>query len=85
MIDVDEAIRRATDARAGIPRHPRRRIDAQRIRALRGRFGLTQEDLAHAIGVTTSTLNRWENGRQRPSALAWRAVVRLATARGSEP
>jgi len=84
MIDVDEAIR-AASARRGVPRHPRLRIDAGRIRVLRARLGLTQEELAHAVGLTVSTLNRWENGHAQPSPLAWRALAALATAHGIPP
>jgi DNA-binding transcriptional regulator YiaG len=32
------------------------------ISALRQRLSMTQEEFAHAIGVTVSTVNRWENG-----------------------
>ena len=57
--------------------------DAQRIiRAWRARLGLTQEALAHALSVTFSTVNRWENGHVRPSNLAWKALEELAAERG---
>jgi putative transcriptional regulator len=58
--------------------------DAGRIiREWRGRIGLTQERLAHALEVTFSTVSRWENGHVRPSKLAWKALERLAAERGS--
>ncbi len=58
--------------------------DAARIiRAWRHRTGLTQEDLAHALGVTFSTVSRWENGHVRPSSLAWKALVQIAAERGT--
>ncbi len=58
--------------------------DASRmIRAWRQRTGLTQEHLAHALGVTFSTVSRWENGHVRPSSLAWKALVQVAVERGS--
>lgn len=37
-----------------------------RIRTLRRRLGLTQEQLAQRIGVTYSTVNHWENGKRVP-------------------
>jgi transcriptional regulator with XRE-family HTH domain len=37
------------------------------IRELRQELGLTQEELAISLGVTFSTVNRWENGRANPS------------------
>jgi len=53
------------------------------IRAWRHRSGLTQEGLAHALGVTFSTVSRWENGHVRPSSLAWKALVQIAVERGT--
>jgi transcriptional regulator with XRE-family HTH domain len=44
------------------------------IRALRERNGLTQEKLAARLGVSFSTINRWEKGRRRPSPLALRKL-----------
>ena len=53
------------------------------IRAWRHRSGLTQEALAQALGVTFSTVSRWENGRVRPSSLAWKALLQIAAERGT--
>jgi transcriptional regulator with XRE-family HTH domain len=36
------------------------------VKGLRQRLGLTQEQFAHEVGVTFSTVNQWENGRRRP-------------------
>lgn len=53
----------------------RRRIDAQDLDGLRGlkwarlRKGLSQVDLAQAIGVNLSTLQNWEICRYWPSSL----------------
>jgi transcriptional regulator with XRE-family HTH domain len=47
------------------------------IRRLRGALGLTQEQFAAKIGVTFSTVNRWENGKGKPSPLAMRRVEEL--------
>ncbi len=55
----------------------------QSIRELRTRLGLTQEEFAHAIAVTVSTVNRWENGHATPSKLAWRAIQTLLKKRGA--
>jgi putative transcriptional regulator len=52
------------------------------IRTLRHRLGMTQETFAHAIEVTVSTVNRWENAHSAPSKLAWRAVRDLARNHG---
>lgn len=41
---------------------------------MRGRTGLTQEQFAAKVGVTFPTINRWENGRAKPSPLALRQI-----------
>jgi len=41
-----------------------------RIKQLRLKLGLTQEQFAAHVGVTFSTVNRWENGKSEPSPLA---------------
>ena len=48
------------------------------VSELRRRLNMTQEEFAHAIGVTVSTVNRWENGHIEPSRLARRAMEVLA-------
>jgi len=50
---------------------------ARIIRDLRAKLGLTQEQFAAKVGVTFSTVNRWENGRGRPSPLAMRRIEEL--------
>ncbi len=49
--------------------------NAARIKELRARLGLSQEKLAERLGVTFATVNRWENGANRPSRLS---IARLA-------
>ena len=51
---------------------------ADMIKGLRARFGLTQEQFAAKVGVTFSTVNRWENGRGEPSPLAMRRIEELS-------
>ena len=52
------------------------------IRTLRQQLGMTQEEFAHQIAVTVSTVNRWENSHAEPSKLAWKAIRDLARRRG---
>jgi putative transcriptional regulator len=52
------------------------------VRSLRQRLALTQEEFAHEIAVTVSTVNRWENGHAAPSKLAWKVIRDLARRRG---
>ncbi len=49
----------------------------QLVRALRERTGLTQEKFAAKLGVTFPTINRWENGRSKPSPLAMKQIEGL--------
>jgi putative transcriptional regulator len=49
------------------------------IQTLRHRLSMTQEEFAHSIGVTVSTVNRWENGHIEPSRLARKAMQNLAS------
>ncbi len=44
------------------------------LRQLRDLVGISQEDLAHQLGVSFGTVNRWENGKVRPSKLAQRQL-----------
>lgn len=56
------------NAQANIPRL---------VRELRKRTGLTQEKFAAKLGVTFPTINRWENGRAKPSPLAMQKIEEL--------
>jgi len=38
---------------------------------------LTQEQFASQLGVTCSTMNRWERGRSKPSPLAIQKIEQL--------
>ena len=40
------------------------------LREKRAALNLTQEQFAARVGVTVSTVNRWENGKGKPSPLA---------------
>jgi DNA-binding transcriptional regulator YiaG len=40
---------------------------------------LSQEELAHALGVSFATVNRWENAKTVPSKLAQRQFEQFCT------
>ena len=52
------------------------------IRNLRLKLDMTQEEFAHSLGITVSTVNRWENGHSEPSKLARASIVGLGDKRG---
>ena len=54
------------------------------VKKLRERTGLTQERFAAKLGVTFPTLNRWENGRARPSPLAMQKIEALLRSMGDD-
>ncbi len=47
------------------------------IRELRSVMELTQERFAVELGVTCSSINRWENGRSKPSPLAVQKIEEM--------
>jgi len=54
------------------------------IRELRLLSGLTQEQFAAALGVTYPTINRWENGRSKPSPLGMGKIEDVMRDMGSQ-
>ena len=46
-----------------------------RLRALRKKAGLTQEELAEAIGVHLNTISRWENNSDSPNMLKLKLIA----------
>lgn len=46
---------------------------AEKVKYVRTTLKLSQEDLAHELGVSFATINRWENGSYNPSRLAKKA------------
>ena len=54
------------------------------IKETRQKLGLTQEDFAHLIGVSFSTVNRWEQGHTKPSRLALDKINELVNGSNSK-
>lgn len=48
------------------------------LRAIRARLDLTQEQLADRLGVSVTTVNRWEGGTSAPQKAAREAIAALA-------
>ena len=54
------------------------------VKSLRERLGLSQEKLAARMGVTFSSVNRWENAHSKPSPLAVQKLEELVVELGSD-
>ncbi|MXY21898.1 MAG: N-6 DNA methylase [Dehalococcoidia bacterium] len=52
------------------------------LQAIRARLDLTQEQLAERLGVSFTTVNRWEGGVTRPQRAARTAIAALAAEAG---
>lgn len=48
-----------------------------KLKEVRRKLGLTQEALAQRLGVSFTSVNRWENGQTNPSPLARRQIEEL--------
>ncbi len=59
--------------------NPRRstRIEDPDVGSIRERYGLSQEKFASMLGISTRTLQNWEQGRRRPHGPA-RVLLRVA-------
>ena len=47
------------------------------VARLRSRLGLSQEKFAEKLGVSLSSIEKWESGRHKPRGLSVRALERL--------
>ena len=44
------------------------------LKIMRKKLFMTQEDLSVKLGVTTSTINRWEHGKVKPNMTAMKKL-----------
>lgn len=54
----------------------------QLVKDLRDKLLLSQEEMANKLGVSFSTVNRYENGRFEPTIKIKRKIKQLAIANG---
>lgn len=47
------------------------------VKGLRRRLELTQEQFAQEVGVTYSTVNRWENGKRVPQPFLVKRLLEM--------
>lgn len=50
---------------------------AKLVKGLRERLHITQEQFAHKVGVTYSTVNHWENGKRMPQPFLVKRLLEL--------
>lgn len=50
------------------------------IKELRSSLGVTQSELADALGLDQSTISNWENGHQKPRGPARKMLATLTKA-----
>jgi len=43
---------------------------SQKVRHVRGKLNISQEDLARSLNVSYATINRWENSKNKPVRMA---------------
>lgn len=55
----------------------------EEIQAIRKMYGISQERFAALLGTTVVTVNRWENGKTKPSRLYIRELKELKANHGS--
>ena len=58
--------------------------DAEAVRALRQRLGLTQRKMADELGVRQQTVSEWETGVYRPRGASAR-LLRIVAERAANP
>lgn len=77
--ELKQSVRQASRIRRGEqPASRERRFEPVDVGELRRNMGMTQERFSRLIGVPTSTLRNWEQGRREPRgpALALLSAVR---------
>jgi len=57
---------------------------ADLIREMRRRLGLSQEKLAQRLKVSFPTINRWENRKTKPDAMAWHIIEQFLLSLGND-
>lgn len=52
------------------------------VKSIRKDLGLSQEQLARALNISFSTVNRWENSKTKPSPMAKELFFKFSEQQG---
>ena len=55
---------------------------SEKIRFVRDKLDMSQEDLARALNLSFATINRWENGKAKPIKITQAAFDSFCKKRG---
>ena len=55
---------------------------SQKVRYVRKKLNISQEDLARALNVSYATINRWENSKNKPVRMAQAAFADFCAKHG---
>ncbi len=53
-----------------------------KVKMVRKKMNMSQEDLARALNVSFATINRWENGKTRPNKLTMQVFISFCEQNG---
>jgi DNA-binding transcriptional regulator YiaG len=53
-------------------------MDKDEIRQLRKSLGMTQQTFSNKLGISTSTVQKWEGGTAKPRGLSRKVLKKLA-------
>ncbi|MCR6546614.1 helix-turn-helix domain-containing protein [Dehalobacterium formicoaceticum] len=53
-----------------------------KVKMIRTKLNMSQEDLARALNVSFATINRWENGKTHPNKLTMQVFISFCEQNG---